>query len=81
MDPASVIVLGTEVGKVINNIFAQLSPKDQKIMMEFFKFTDRCTEELAREDADHDDLLLWKERKEKLIETVMSQLKFKEGGK
>ena len=70
-----IIKLGTQVGKVMNNIFDQLPTRDQRVMEEFFKFSDRYKEEIGREDADFDDLVIWKDRKELLMETIINSLR------
>lgn len=69
------ITLATEVAKVFNNIAALLSTKDQRTMEEFFKFIDRYDEEKMRKDADHDDLILWKQRKDNIIEIILMTMR------
>lgn len=79
MNILEVISLGKQVGKVLNKVLDQLPTHDQRIMKEFYKFNDRYQEEIARLDADHDDLILWKERKDELLNTIMKTLQ--EGNK
>lgn len=70
-----VIALGTSVGTLLNNIFDQLPTHQQRVMEEFFEFSDRYKLEIARDDADFDDLVIWKDRKELLMETIINSLR------
>lgn len=70
-----VIGLGKEVGKVLNNIFAQLPTRDQRVMKSFYKFLDEYHLEINRDDCDHDDLILWKQRKDDLIDTILTEMR------
>ena len=74
MDPAAIIALATEVGKVINKVLDQLPTHDQRKMEEFYKFMDMYNQEVLRADRDTDDLVLWRMRKELLMNTVIKQL-------
>jgi len=75
VDPATIIALGIEVAGVFNKLLAQLPDRDQKVVDEFYKFIDMYTTEIARADADHDDLIMWKDRKELLLDTVIKGIK------
>lgn len=77
MNIASIIALGNKAGDVINNAFAQLPTRDQRVMNEFFKFLDRIDVELVRADMDHDDLIVWKSRKDTLMNTVLTKMRSK----
>ena len=72
-----IVKLGTEVGKVLNKALDKLPDHDQRVMKEFFKFLDRYDEELVRADMDHDDLIVWKQRKDILNDTVIDQMRKK----
>lgn len=71
----SVVELGVQAGKVLNKALEQLPTRDQRVMKEFFKFIDRYHEEVMREDCDHDDLIVWKQRKDDLMDTIIEQLR------
>ena len=75
MDPTAIIALASEVAGVLNKLLSQLPTRDQRVMDEFYKFVDLYHIEIARADADHDDLMLWKERQELLLGTVIKMLR------
>ena len=72
-----VIGLGVEVGKVLNNVFDQLPTSDQRVMNSFFKFLDEYHLESQRKDMDHDDLMVWKQRKDDLMDTIIREVRSK----
>lgn len=74
---SEIIALGTEVGKVLNGILEKLPTRDQRVMKNFFIFLDRYEEEIVRADSDHDDLIVWKQRKDDLMNTVIKQMREK----
>lgn len=75
MGIGEILSLGKQVSEVMGKILDQLPSHDQRVMKEFYKFIDRYNEEIAREDSDHDDLILWRERKELLINTILKELR------
>lgn len=74
MNILEIIGIGKEVGKVLNKVLDQIPDSDQRTMNEFFKFENRYNEEIAREDADHDDLILWRERRKVLLDTILREI-------
>lgn len=74
MEAAAIIALATEVAGVINKIVDRLPTYEQKKMEELFKFLDVYETEVKREDADFDDLIVWRNRKRLLIETIIEKI-------
>lgn len=74
MDFTAIASLGTEVGKVINNIIDRLPTFEQKKMEEFVKFEKAYQEEILRADSDTDDLVLWRYRRELLLNTIVKEI-------
>jgi len=74
MDSTSIIALATEVAGVINKVIDRLPTYEQKQMEELFKFLDMYEQEVKREDADFDDILIWRNRKRLLLETVIEKI-------
>lgn len=72
-----VIGLGKEVGEVLNNAFDQIPNKYERAMNQFFKFLDEYHLESVREDMDHDDLIVWKQRKDDLMNTIIAEIRRK----
>lgn len=77
MTPEQIIILGTEIAKVFNNVFDQLPNYQQRAVKDYFEFKDRYNEELSRKDEDHDDVIIWAERDSLLMDTVMSDVRKK----
>ena len=59
MDSASIITLGTEVAKVLNNILSNMPTYEQKKMENFFEFLDFYETEVKKADADFDRQCAW----------------------
>lgn len=74
MDFTTLIPLATEVGKVINNIVSRLPTYEQKKLEEFIKFEKKYQEEILRADSDTDDLVLWRYRRELLLNTIIKEI-------
>lgn len=72
-----IIKLGTKVAGTLDSAIALLPEHDQRVMKEFFKFLDKIDEEKLRADSDHDDLIVWKMRKDKLLSTTIEELRRK----
>lgn len=75
METAKIIELASEVSKVLNNILNRLPTYDQKKMEEFFKFLDYYETEVKKADVDFDKLVLLRQRKNLLIDTIVKGLK------
>lgn len=75
METAKIIELASEVSKVLNNILSRLPTYDQKKMEEFFKFLDYYETEVKKDQADFDKLVLLRQRKNLLIDTIVKGLK------
>ena len=75
MDSASIITLGTEVAKVLNNILSNMPTYEQKKMENFFEFLDFYETEVKKADADFDRLVLLRQRKNLLIDTIIKGLR------
>lgn len=43
-------------------------------MEELYEFLEKYEEEISRADADFDDLLLWDERKQLLLDTIIKEI-------
>ena len=69
-----VIGLGKQVAKLFNNV---IGLQDKLERTGFYKFLDEYHLEINREDCDHDDLIIWKQRKEDLMNTIFSELRKK----
>jgi hypothetical protein len=75
METATIITLATEVAGVINKLLSNMPTQEQKSMDAFFKFLDSYETELKKADADFDRILLMRQRKELLLDTVIQQLR------
>ena len=67
-----VIALGTEVAKLLNNVDGLRKDLEKT---GFFKFLDTYHLESKRADMDHDDLIVWRQRKEDLYNTIFNELR------
>ena len=74
MDFTTLVSLGTEVGKVINRVLDRLPSFEQKKFLEFVKFEKAYQEEILRADSDTDDLVLWRYRRELLLNTIVKEI-------
>lgn len=70
--PFDVIALGTEVAKAINTVPELV---DKLNASGLYKFLDTYHLEISRADMDHDDLIVWKQRKEDLMDTIIEELR------
>lgn len=68
---ADVILMATEVSKVMNNIFAQLPTRQQRVLKEYFEFKRKYVDYVASENADFDTLLKWREDINLLESTIL----------
>ena len=75
MDPTSLTALATQVAGVFDKALGKLPSHDQRVIKEFFKFLDHYENEVNRADADTEDLVTWRRRKETLINTVLKSIK------
>jgi len=75
METATIIKLATEVAGVLNKLLSNMPTQEQKRMDSFFKFLDAYETELKKADADFDRILLMRQRKELLLDTVIEQLR------
>ena len=70
------IILAAKEGAAAFNAFMQKLPKKEVKMLEkFFVFRQKYVEEISRADADHDDLLKWREEKNLFVDTFMGEIK------
>lgn len=75
METATIIKLATEVAGVLNKLLSNMPTQEQVKMEAFFKFLDAYETELKKADADFDRILLMRQRKELLLDTVIEQLR------
>lgn len=75
MEAKTIIALATEVASVISKVLDRLPSHNQKLMQEFYEFLDAYETELKKADADFDKIILMRQRKELLLNTVIKQLK------
>jgi len=71
MDFATIVKIGQEAASAINKALDKIPDADQRKLDDFFKFYDGFTQESNRIDSDHDTMMLYKERKEILTDTVL----------
>ncbi|MFZ8933693.1 MAG: hypothetical protein ACO2ZP_07335 [Bacteriovoracaceae bacterium] len=77
METKTIITLATEVAGVISKILDRLPSHEQKKMDAFFHFMDAYESELKMANADFDRIILMRQRKDLLIDTIIKQLKEK----
>ena len=75
MTIGEIVMLGTQVSGVLNKVMDRLPDHEQKVMSEFYAFMDAYKQEIARADSDFDTLIVWRERKNLLLDTIVESLK------
>lgn len=74
MNLLKIISAAKQAGEVLSKALDQLPTHDQRKMNEFYKFMAKYKEEIARKDADFDDLLAWRERRNLMLTTVIEEI-------
>lgn len=74
MKTETIIKLASEIAQLLNNVIGKLPDYDQKKMEEFYKFLDYYETEVKKADSDFDKLVLLRQRKNLLIDTIIKGL-------
>ncbi|MFZ8934321.1 MAG: hypothetical protein ACO2ZP_10525 [Bacteriovoracaceae bacterium] len=77
MDAKTIVTLATEVASVISKVLDRLPTHEQKVMENFYKFMDEYETEIKKADADFDKILLMRQRKNLILNTIIKQLREK----